>query len=272
MQLAWDVTNGRETAKSADAERIAWAVLASVLLHAVLFVAGPRSADHLAFYLVDAAPFALSVRIAPLPERRAPPSPPSVQPAAESRSAPEEALPIPEQEPEQQEQAQPPEASPIAPVQPQEIELHPQVRIRDTAYLQPLPARLNRTPWSTGDYAREKELEEKPQPLVLAVPDYPGDARKAGVSGSVLVALLVDEAGRVVEAEAVDSEESLGPYRHEVAGVLRNSVFLPGRRGGEAVKSMVFQLVVFDLIAGPEVQVIEPEPAGNSGSPDGSAS
>ncbi|MEK6279060.1 MAG: TonB family protein [Acidobacteriota bacterium] len=69
--------------------------------------------------------------------------------------------------------------------------------------------------------------------LSLTKPDYPAEAKAAGVSGSVAVQVTVDEAGNVIEAKAVSGHPLLQPACVNAALQAR---FAPTSLMGEPVK------------------------------------
>jgi TonB family protein len=64
-------------------------------------------------------------------------------------------------------------------------------------------------------------------------PVYPPEAKAAGAQGTVTVKILVDEEGRVAEAEAVSGHPLL---REAAVSAARNSRFVPTRLSGQPVK------------------------------------
>ena len=64
-------------------------------------------------------------------------------------------------------------------------------------------------------------------------PRYPAEARKAGVSGMVHVAIVIDEKGKVISAEAVSGPDELREAAVEAALKTR---FSPTRLSGQPVK------------------------------------
>ena len=81
----------------------------------------------------------------------------------------------------------------------------------------------------------------------MRVPKYPHPAREQKLSGWVIVMLLVDERGKVVDTAAVESSESFNDYETDVAEELRDSTFTPGKLDGRAVKTLMFVKVRFDF-------------------------
>ena len=82
----------------------------------------------------------------------------------------------------------------------------------------------------------------------MRVPKYPRRAWEQKVSGWVVVMLLVDERGKVVDTAAVESSESFNDYQSDVAQDLRGSTFVPGKLDGRAVKTLMFVTARFDYV------------------------
>ncbi len=74
-------------------------------------------------------------------------------------------------------------------------------------------------------------------------PSYPSDAKAAGAQGTVTVRILVDEEGRVVEAQAVSGHELL---RHASETAARKTRFAPTRLSGQPVK--VSGLITYNFV------------------------
>jgi protein TonB len=87
------------------------------------------------------------------------------------------------------------------------------------------------------------DLEERPQPTAQTPPAYPAELRKAKVEGSVTVAFVVDENGRVEDARV---EKSSHP-EFEKSGLeaIRKWRFRPGRKEGQAVRTYLVQTFRF---------------------------
>jgi hypothetical protein len=243
-----DVTNLRQLGSKMEGIRLCCALVVSVFAHAVLLFAALPVADRFEHQVVNAAPFSLDVRIATAPQpvlvqrETLPPRPDQARkfqsPLAEVREA--DAAP-PALEPAM------PEEQPVKPlIEAEEAQYDSTVSVADTLYAGPLPRRLEGD-WTSGEFLRGKDLDVPPQAIQLGLPEYPEAALDAKATGSILVALLVDEAGRVVGAEAMDAAEEFYEYRDRVAEALRESTFTPGMRDGVAVKAMSFQRVYFAL-------------------------
>ena len=67
----------------------------------------------------------------------------------------------------------------------------------------------------------------------MPAPKYPAEAKRAGASGQVQVKVLIDEAGKVISAEAVFGPESLRAAAVEAAKQAR---FAPAKSNGAPAK------------------------------------
>jgi TonB family protein len=75
------------------------------------------------------------------------------------------------------------------------------------------------------------------------MPPYPAEAIAAGVQGTVTVRIMVDEAGRVTEAEAISGPELL---RAAAVTAARNSRYAPTQLSGQPVK--VSGVITYDFV------------------------
>jgi len=211
------------------AQRLGMALLASALLHALMLLSLSRYSVHGNVFTrpVDAP---LSVRIERLPE-----SPEATPIAINDKKVSFH----------QKVNADKPVATgapaDIAPVLSQ-----PGVSVSETLYLRPIPGRVSSPLLASGEFQRASDISEKPEVVAMRVPTYPRPAREQKLSGWVIVMLLVDERGKVVDTAAVESSESFNDYEREVAEDLRGSIFTPGKLDGRAVKTLMFATVRFD--------------------------
>ncbi|MCW5558786.1 MAG: energy transducer TonB [Verrucomicrobiae bacterium] len=87
------------------------------------------------------------------------------------------------------------------------------------------------------------ELEERPQAVARTDPAYPNEMRKARVEGTVTLAFVVDEAGRVEEARI---EKSSHPdFEKPALEAIRKWRFRPGMKDGQAVRAYLLQTFRF---------------------------
>jgi hypothetical protein len=122
----------------------------------------------------------------------------------------------------------------------------PGVSISDSLYLGPISSHVSSSLLATGEFLRSSDISEKTEVIAMRVPKYPRQAWEHKVSGWVVVMLLVDERGKVVDTAAVESSESFSDYERSVAEDLRGSTFAPGKLDGRAVKTLMFAKVRFD--------------------------
>lgn len=80
-----------------------------------------------------------------------------------------------------------------------------------------------------------EELDEKPQLMEPVAPEYPEEARKKGLTGMVVVEVVLNEAGKVEEAQV---KKSTGYFLLDEAAktAAMKFEFLPAKKDGEAVK------------------------------------
>ena len=87
-------------------------------------------------------------------------------------------------------------------------------------------------------------VEELPEPIRKVAPAYPLAARKAGVSGTVIVQALVDKQGRVRDTRVMKSVPMLDAA---AVAAVRRWVFKPARARGQPVAVWVAVPVRFTL-------------------------
>ena len=210
-------------------QRLGMAVLASALLHALLLMSLSTYSIH-GNVVTRPVHAPLSIHIERLPES------PEATPIV-----------INDKKATLQQKLEP--SKPVATGAPAEIApfmSQPGVSVSDTLYLRPLSGRVRSPLLATGEFQRASDISEKPEAVAMRVPKYPRPAQEQKVSGWVIVMLLVDERGQVVDAAAVESSESFNDYERDVAAELRDSTFTPGKLDGRAVKTLMFVTVRFD--------------------------
>jgi hypothetical protein len=210
-------------------QRLGVAVVASALLHALLVMSLPAYSIH-GNVVTRPVHAPLSVHIETLLE-----SPEATPIVIRNKKAPlHQKLDTPK---------------PVATGTPAEIApvlSQPGVSVSDTLYLRPLSARASSALLAAGEFQRSSDISEKPEAVAMRVPRYPSRAQEQKVSGWVIVMLLLDERGKVVDAAAVESSESFHDYETDVAAELRDSTFTPGKLDGRPVKTSMFATVRFD--------------------------
>jgi TonB family protein len=83
---------------------------------------------------------------------------------------------------------------------------------------------------------REGEVDQEASPILpLKAPSYPAAAQEAGISGTVLCELTIDESGRVVNVEFIQVP---GPYgfEGEILKAVQKWKFKPAMAGGVPVR------------------------------------
>jgi protein TonB len=97
-------------------------------------------------------------------------------------------------------------------------------------------------------YVPPAQVTVLPRPMSCEIPqaEYPEAARRAGVEGRVVLTLVVDEAGRVVEAKVVEAPGH-GLGEAAIAGVKRHCRFEPARKGEERVATRLRYTVRYEL-------------------------
>lgn len=90
-----------------------------------------------------------------------------------------------------------------------------------------------------------RKLDVLPHPLAEVPLRYPEDAAKRDVSGRVVLLLLIDELGMVVEANVISAEPA-GVFEDAALESFRHVQFSPAQRNGRVVKSRLPVEVTFD--------------------------
>ncbi len=89
-------------------------------------------------------------------------------------------------------------------------------------------------------------LEVQPKIVYNHTPDYPRLAKQAGITGTVWVKALVDEAGKVLKAIVARSSGTVSLDEAAVKAAYKNK-FTPGIQEGKPVKAWVTYPVEFSL-------------------------
>ena len=102
-----------------------------------------------------------------------------------------------------------------------------------------------------------KQVDVHPAALHPIKPDYPDKAAEQGVEGSVVLLLLIDEAGRVKEATVAEANPE-GYFEASALDAFRPARFVPAQRQGRAVKSRVLIRVTYELTKRDKPVVVQP--------------
>ena len=95
------------------------------------------------------------------------------------------------------------------------------------------------------EYYPARLLDVLPRPLADVVLRYPDPAAVQDISGRVVLLLLIDELGAVVEATVIEAEPP-GYFEEAAIESFRDVLFQPAVRHGRAVKSRLPVEVTFD--------------------------
>lgn len=99
---------------------------------------------------------------------------------------------------------------------------------------------------SQVDARSQDAVDTPPQPVATGSFAYPPAAKKQGIQGHVLLSVLVDESGAVVEAQVLESSPPRVFDASALEGI-RRWRFSPARQQGKPVKTWVQQKIVFQL-------------------------
>lgn len=105
-------------------------------------------------------------------------------------------------------------------------------------------------------YYPAKQVDVHPAALHPIKPDYPDKAAEQGVEGSVVLLLLIDEAGRVKEATVAEANPE-GYFEASALAAFRPARFAPAQRQGRAVKSRVLIRVTYELTKRDKPEVVQ---------------
>lgn len=210
----------------------ALAVALAVAVNAAVFVVLPLLARQGA--LPEAGPAQPPVRVIEAP--RLPPQALTPEPLPEEPPPPEPAR-RPEPQPPQ---PQPPRLEARAP-QP-EFDFAPRLAAPAPLAL-PVPRPLEPAAPRTFELA---DVDQGPQLVASAPPEYPFAARSRNQSGTVTVRFLVVEDGSVAEVRVLAADPP-GVFEASVLRAVRRWRLTPGRLGGQAVPTWVELPVRFDL-------------------------
>jgi len=88
-----------------------------------------------------------------------------------------------------------------------------------------------------------RELDRPPKALTRRSPAYPAELRAAGIEGSVVVSMVIDTNGRVVQAQVEKSTHR--EFELAALQAVQEWQFEPGRKAGRQVNTRVTQLLEF---------------------------
>lgn len=88
-------------------------------------------------------------------------------------------------------------------------------------------------------------LDNEPRTRARVAPNYPAEARSAGITGEVIVEFIVDENGRVRHPRVVRSSDSV--FEAATLRAVERWRFEPGKKNGKPVRFRMAVPVVFNL-------------------------
>lgn len=91
----------------------------------------------------------------------------------------------------------------------------------------------------------EKDLDNKPVPTTRVAPNYPGEAKRLGLSGTVVLRFIVDHRGNVADVEVVSAEHT--EFVRAAAEAMLRWRFTPGRKNGRPVGTRMEMPMKFAL-------------------------
>jgi protein TonB len=91
-----------------------------------------------------------------------------------------------------------------------------------------------------------RQVDRQPKAIGTIRPNYPEDARRAGIKGNVKLKLRIDQFGRVRDAEVVESTPS-GVFDETALEAFENARFEPAIRQGVPVRYEAYIRVMFEL-------------------------
>jgi len=89
-------------------------------------------------------------------------------------------------------------------------------------------------------------VEIKPQPVSMPTPEYPPLAKKAGIEGKVVVKMLIDIDGKVIDTQVLKSSGS-EILDESAISAARKSLFTPARQRDRFVRVWVIRAIEFKL-------------------------
>lgn len=100
-------------------------------------------------------------------------------------------------------------------------------------------------PFNDAYYHRAHELDELPHPIQNIETEYPLEAKENGVTGMVKLELFIDETGKIVN---IDILESIPPRVFENTAIksFANKLFFAGKIKERSVKSRIITTIRFE--------------------------
>lgn len=91
------------------------------------------------------------------------------------------------------------------------------------------------------------KFDTPPRPLKTKAPDYPAKLRSEGVSGAVIVMLVIDESGKVIASEVTKASNE--EFKEPALAAVRTWVFAPAKVADKPVRARVSIPLSFSIEA-----------------------
>ncbi len=88
--------------------------------------------------------------------------------------------------------------------------------------------------------------ETAPELIHMVTPDYPDSARQAGLEGKVILQIIIDEQGKVTEAEVILAQPP-GVFEQAALAAVRQWIFEPARQRDKPIKVRMAHPIEFRL-------------------------
>lgn len=165
----------------------------------------------------------------------------------------------PEPEPQQpQPEPQVPKETPRREVPDEQVQETPDVTAEPIRKMNTSPTQQQTTPAPktspkpqskpkppTNKVFNKGAVDRNPQMEGSLTPEYPKQAKQAGIEGTVVVQFVVDESGRPQDIQVLRSPNDM--LAEAAREAVQEASFSPGRQNGQAVKVRMAQPVVFRL-------------------------
>lgn len=93
--------------------------------------------------------------------------------------------------------------------------------------------------------ARAADFDEQPVPVKAVPPEYPAEMRRESVSGIVMLKLVIDENGDVLEKSVTKSTRA--EFEGPALAAIGKWKFKPARKAGEAVRATITLPIKFTV-------------------------
>lgn len=122
----------------------------------------------------------------------------------------------------------------------------PNVNISKTMSVPKGPPATGAVARNMADVFNVRDLDQQPQDRPgQARPVYPYDLKRSGITGSVNVEFIIDQAGNVIDAWPTKSTHR--EFEQPAVQAVLKWKFRPGKKGGKAVKVRAARAIQFNL-------------------------